>query len=341
MLMSRSGQWEAAVKIIDFGVARLPQRPGQSAESTQSGIVLGTPLYMPPEQCYGASNVDAKADVYALGITLYQMLAGRTPFVADEMGVAMMMQIEQTPPPLPDSMDLPSGLTALLALMLAKPSAQRPPMDEVAKALTEIEAEQALKGPSGRTKIQASAAMPWPSPQHEQQAETSFLDELGSLVQRRLTQEFSGLSQRVLQKSAERWPLVSEAIAKIQIERSMPRKADSDGPKPGMRTVSLDRSGDLAFGWLIGLNLSYRDITFKLSAQTLVGTAPGCDIILADPMVSARHCEIRKVEGGFKLLDLGATNGVVVNDKRMREHFLVDGDSIRLGRLEFKFKSIF
>ena len=72
-----------------------------------------------------------------------------------------------------------------------------------------------------------------------------------------------------------------------------------------------------------------------------VGTAADCDIVIEDGFMSHRHCEIRKVEGGFKLVDLGATNGVIVNDKRIKEHFLVDNDNFRLGRTEFKFKSIF
>ena len=73
----------------------------------------------------------------------------------------------------------------------------------------------------------------------------------------------------------------------------------------------------------------------------VIGTAPDCDIVIEDGFMSHRHCEIRKVDGGFKLVDLGATNGVVVNDKRVKEHFLVDNDNFRLGRTEFKFKSIF
>ena len=58
--------------------------------------------------------------------------------------------------------------------------------------------------------------------------------------------------------------------------------------------------------------------------------ASDCDVVIEDGFMSGRHCEIRKIEGGYKLVDLGATNGVIVNDKRVKEHFLVDNDNFRL-----------
>lgn len=117
-----------------------------------------------------------------------------------------------------------------------------------------------------------------------------------------------------------------------------------DAPMPQLkanRTVALEVAGDIAMGWIMGTTGKYKDQTFKLKDRTVIGTAADCDIVIEDAFMSARHCEIRKVEGGFKLVDLGATNGVVANDKRVKEHFLVDNDNFRLGRTEFKFKSIF
>ncbi len=107
------------------------------------------------------------------------------------------------------------------------------------------------------------------------------------------------------------------------------------------RTVALEAAGDITMGWIMGTTGKYKDQSFKLKDRTVIGTGADCDIVIEDGFMSARHCEIRKVEGGFKLVDLGATNGVVANDKRVKEHFLVDNDNFRLGRTEFKFKSIF
>lgn len=120
-----------------------------------------------------------------------------------------------------------------------------------------------------------------------------------------------------------------------------PGKSDAPTPRMSNKTVALEAAGDITMGWVMGLTGKYKDVTFKLKDRSVIGTAPDCDIVIEDGFMSHRHCEIRKVDGGFKLVDLGATNGVVVNDKRVKEHFLVDNDNFRLGRTEFKFKSIF
>ncbi len=107
------------------------------------------------------------------------------------------------------------------------------------------------------------------------------------------------------------------------------------------RTMAIEASGDVAMGWVMGLTGPLKDTTYKLKNRTVIGTAQDCDIVVPDPTMSAHHCEIRKSgDGAFTMVDLGSTNGVVVNDKKVREHFLVDNDAFRLGRTEFKFKSI-
>lgn len=339
MLVSRANEPEEVVKIIDFGVARLPSPTSEVAER---GMLLGTPLYMPPEQCFGKSEVDAKADVYSLGATLYQMLAGRTPFVADEMGVAMMMQIEQQPPPLPQTLGLPAGLSDLVMQMLAKGSNQRPTMAEVARTLTTLEQQLIFKAQAGQTIRMAAVPGQFPSNSHPESGQASFMEEVGNLLQRRMTQRLTSLSHRVLKMSAARWPVVRDAIAQIQTGLDVPPPRVLMDRLVSARTISLESAGDLAYGWIVGLNGQYRDVTFKLRERMVLGTAPHCDVVLEDPRISARHCEIRKVEGGFKLSDLGSTNGVVVNDKKIeKEHFLIDNDNFRIGRTEFKFKSIY
>lgn len=76
---------ERIVKILDFGIAKLVPEPGESPQSaeltnlTETGSMLGSPLYMAPEQARGHKNIDARADVWSLGVVLYQALTGRTP----------------------------------------------------------------------------------------------------------------------------------------------------------------------------------------------------------------------------------------------------------------------
>ena len=81
--------------LMDFGIARLVE---SESGITQTGFAVGTPTYMSPEQGMGLQNVDSRSDIYALGIVLFQMLAGRAPFEG-ENAMAIIMQQIQSPPP--------------------------------------------------------------------------------------------------------------------------------------------------------------------------------------------------------------------------------------------------
>src|SRR5262245_53375987 len=81
MLVSR-GRGHDVVKLLDFGIAKLTGTAA-STHRTRTGMVMGTPQYMSPEQCEGRGDIDHRTDIYALGIVVYQMLTGRVPFVGD------------------------------------------------------------------------------------------------------------------------------------------------------------------------------------------------------------------------------------------------------------------
>jgi serine/threonine-protein kinase len=109
------------VRILDFGIAKLTNAASSPSARTRSGLILGTPLYMSPEQCRGVPQIDLRADVYALGCILFAMLTGRPPFALDLPGDLISAHLHQEPPR-PSSLvaSLPPEVDAVVARALSK-----------------------------------------------------------------------------------------------------------------------------------------------------------------------------------------------------------------------------
>jgi serine/threonine-protein kinase len=127
------------VKVVDFGIAKLLHRDGAAHSQTQTGHILGTPLYMSPEQARGAKTIDHRTDVYALGCVLFEMITGQPPFVRRGPAEVIVAHLQE-PAPRASSLapSVPPALDELVAQMLAKDPAARPAsMADVAARLAE------------------------------------------------------------------------------------------------------------------------------------------------------------------------------------------------------------
>ena len=128
------------VCVLDFGVAKVLASSAESTfthASTGSGHVIGTPRYMSPEQCLG-QRVGARSDLYSLGVLLYEMLAGRPPFVDPLQSALLIKQATAPAPPLPRlRQDIPRPLALAVHTLLAKRAEDRPRTAALAKALLE------------------------------------------------------------------------------------------------------------------------------------------------------------------------------------------------------------
>ena len=140
MLIDRQGDRDF-VKIMDFGIARLVA--GEDSEATdeerltRAGMVYGTPHYMAPEQVAG-DDIDLRADLYALGIVLFEMLTGQPPFDGDNIAKVMGQHITQPIPSLQDVVDdrrFAPELQSLVDVLLDKDLEQRPDSAEAAREL--------------------------------------------------------------------------------------------------------------------------------------------------------------------------------------------------------------
>jgi serine/threonine-protein kinase len=129
------------VKLVDWGIAKL-SAPGLSAGTvTRSGVLIGTPQYISPEQARG-KPVDAGTDIYSLGAIAYELLLEAPPFTADNVADLITMHLrEPVPPPSDVWPDIPPALEALLIQMLAKEPADRPTLARVVDTLTAVRAE--------------------------------------------------------------------------------------------------------------------------------------------------------------------------------------------------------
>ena len=150
-----------AIKVLDFGIAKLAEPGGgRSSSRTGTGVLLGTPLFMSPEQCRGAGQVDHRSDIYSLGCIIYTMLVGTPPFFLEGFGEIIAAHLGQPPPRLRDARpDLPAPVEELVASMLAKSAANRPPdMDRVVAEIDALRTALRLPAtlsvalpPAGRT----------------------------------------------------------------------------------------------------------------------------------------------------------------------------------------------
>ena len=114
------------VKILDFGISKFDSKSTGGLQLTQEGAALGTPYYMPPEQIRGESNLDARADVYALGVILYECLSGVRPFEAETLAhLAILIHTGQPTPISQHRPDLPPGFAELVQRAMATDRGQR------------------------------------------------------------------------------------------------------------------------------------------------------------------------------------------------------------------------
>jgi len=112
---------KGVVKLMDFGIAR----PSNEAGITITGTTLGSVNYMPPEQVKG-DPVDARSDLYSLGVSLYEMVTGQLPFTGHSSYSLMSAHLEEAPkPPITVRPDLPEGLNAIILMALAKQPGDR------------------------------------------------------------------------------------------------------------------------------------------------------------------------------------------------------------------------
>jgi eukaryotic-like serine/threonine-protein kinase len=153
-MMSAAGRWPE-VKLLDWGLAKLLSPT--SKFRTVTGALLGTPVYMSPEQARAADTVDVRTDIYSLGVIAYELISGIAPFKRSTSMETLLAHAEEQVPPLADKVPgLPDELVQLIEAMLGKEPDERPTLAAVRTVL------RRLKGTKIPTMSVAGIAMEIP-----------------------------------------------------------------------------------------------------------------------------------------------------------------------------------
>jgi len=164
LFVVRSGDGRLTTKVLDFGIAKLIDAPPGSGLTSMTGGQLGTPKYMSPEQCRGQS-IDGRSDLYAIGLILFEMLAGRGPFIGGSPAEYLGQHLYAEPTRISTYVALDPRLEDIVMLLLSKDAAARPQnAAEVEHALRALEGELKSAAGSAATEFVGSIVPVLPRP---------------------------------------------------------------------------------------------------------------------------------------------------------------------------------
>ena len=219
ILPQRSGMKDF-IKILDFGVSKFAQTGGEEMNVTRAGAVVGTPYYMSPEQAKGSSAIDARTDVYAIGVLLYQATTGQVPYQAETFNELLFkIVLEVAPPPQVYVPDIdPEFAGIILKAMAREPEHRFQSCAEFASALQSFQAARSSALPAPPV-----APPPKPRPPATQVLDLAQMGPLPAMVPQNIPQ---GPPQTAA--SSASWP-----GAPPMMEPTMPMQASpihSSGP---------------------------------------------------------------------------------------------------------------
>ena len=166
IILARDEQDQETAKVLDFGIAKLLESAGDAKPGmTMTGMMVGTPLYMSPEQFMGkkaGDDIDGRTDIYSLGVVLYQMVTARLPFEGDTIYSLMMQHMEGNPRPpheLVPELNIPESLSRVILKAIDKSRDKRfQTAEEFIAGLEQAESDQATNVPMASAVVETDPA---------------------------------------------------------------------------------------------------------------------------------------------------------------------------------------
>jgi len=325
LLIDQTGR----VRLLDFGLSMI--REGEAGDEFSMAMIfghqcVGTAEYMAPEQADDSLAVDGRADVYSLGVTLFAALTGSLPFRANTAAEMIHAHRHDRPRPLREmAPSVPAGVADIVYKMLEKDRDRR--FDTAAEA--------------------AAALSQWAQPSP---AEFDFDAIVVERKQRAQQRQASLPKSRATLASSTARPATISSVAHARTDT---QRASSNGGSPSVRSARVATPAEsgstgsqfgpvMAAGGAHAIALAVesnavltslnngREIPL-LKDRIVIGRNDECDMQIADPAVSSRHCELRYDGFEWWITDLQSRNGTRVNGTAISYHALRPGDEITIG----------
>jgi serine/threonine-protein kinase len=292
--------------LLDFGIAKSvhPAAEFSSQHDTQAGVIIGTPLFMAPEQ-FEHYVADVRSDVYSLGVVLYKMLTGVYPFDHHDFAQVSRAHLHETPKPLSHYVDVPEALEHVILKCLEKVPDQRyQTMEELSMALQDAAGEL---------------------PQVDLRSLVSVAREKVKEIEAR---------EREATRAASEFIAPAPAVSSSPVPPLSPC-LDSPTPGTGVSTPPPQQDGRPI---LVQVDQSDNE-GILLEGRKTFGRSIENDIVLPNPTLSRHHGAFTVEDNNCFIQDFNSANGTFVNGERVSgSQLLQQGDHIQIGDLIFVFK---
>lgn len=332
LLVERDGN----VRLLDFGLCMLTDDEEVDEEFSLQMIFgqdrLGTADFIAPEQILNSTQIDARADIYGLGCTMYFILTGKVPFPVAKVSEKLRAHRTGIAKPIDQLVkDIPTQVRAIVEKMMARnPDDRFQTAAEVAAALKPLGLRRPVEFDFPR--ILAARA-------REAKKRSKSVDR----PQRAASSSISGGLGAESTASSER----IESAVRHNRQDSQPARAYSElidsfsSPElgatktPDEHAPKAASTADVADEEALKLVLedtSNRTVTRLTKTKMVIGRDMGCDIPVNDRGVSGQHCQLEFRDGQWNATDLDSTNGIMINNAPIKSGVLKVGDRLTVGK---------